>query len=301
MLSRFKYLAISIGILLISQNSMALQKYYGPTTPDERLWNIANFTRPSNEVSTQQMALAIFKANPKAFNKNMNMLYTGVRLRIPNYEEIQKINNNPIEFVQSQQPTVNTVLYQQEIADLNQQIKEMKQQTDNRLTNLEVSHDSIHHQLNGVANRVNAIFNTVALHGESINKLVDDMNHTILKRKHMTQIALSLSEIILGSIVVILLAMIVGLTYSLFRQKPSPQTSPKPQKTKPLDDEEDEYDFINSAEGIPAKLNLARAYIEMENRESALKILEEVLAEGSQEHKNLATKLIKYIKTPIEL
>ncbi len=287
----------------MSQSSFALQKYYGPTSPDDRLWNIANLTRPSPEISTQQMALAIFKANPKAFSNNINTLFVGVRLRIPDYEEVQQLNHdNAYQFVKTQhhqwQPAAKTPLYQKEIADLNQQINDIRQQTDNRLTNLEANHDSLNHQLDGVANRVNVIFNTVTNHSTSINHLVDYMNQNILQRKHMTHIALSLSETILGSIVIVLLGLIFWLTYSLFRQKPAP--TQRPQKTKPVE-EEDEYDFINSAEGIPAKLNLARAYIEMENRESALKILQEVLAEGNQEHKNLALKLIKYIKTPIEL
>ena len=47
-----------------------------------------------------------------------------------------------------------------------------------------------------------------------------------------------------------------------------------------------EYDFMGSSEGIPAKLDLARAYIAMEDFTAARETLAEILGEGSEEHQS---------------
>lgn len=56
--------------------------------------------------------------------------------------------------------------------------------------------------------------------------------------------------------------------------------------------EEDEYDFLSGADEASTKLDLARAYLEMEDAEGARDILEEVLAEGNDEQKNQAQELL---------
>jgi FimV-like protein len=46
-------------------------------------------------------------------------------------------------------------------------------------------------------------------------------------------------------------------------------------------DLKDEYDFMGSQEAIPAKLNLARAYIDMEDFFSARQVLQEIITRGN--------------------
>lgn len=66
---------------------------YGPVKRDETLWSIAFATRPDTAgITMDQMQLAIFKANPAAFDGNMNRMLKGVTLRIPDLEEIRAIN-----------------------------------------------------------------------------------------------------------------------------------------------------------------------------------------------------------------
>jgi FimV-like protein len=65
---------------------------YGPTTPTDHLWHIAQDVRPSREVSKQQTMVAILRANPHAFNTpNVNALRAGYMLRIPTTAEIKAI------------------------------------------------------------------------------------------------------------------------------------------------------------------------------------------------------------------
>lgn len=83
---------------------------YGPVQRTDTLWSIANRVRPAN-VSTAQMAVAIFHANPDAFAKpNINTLRSGEMLSIPEAEVALQISHRKAltEFKQQRQA------YQQE-------------------------------------------------------------------------------------------------------------------------------------------------------------------------------------------
>lgn len=61
------------------------------------------------------------------------------------------------------------------------------------------------------------------------------------------------------------------------------------------EDTKDEYDFMNSNEAIPAKLDLARAYMAMEDYKSARKVLDQVQRDGNDEQKAEAKKMFEKI------
>ena len=63
---------------------------------------------------------------------------------------------------------------------------------------------------------------------------------------------------------------------------------------KPLNKtiEKEEYDFLSSKESISVKLDLVRAYIEMEEEESAIKVLKEIMEEGNKKQKEEAKKML---------
>lgn len=64
---------------------------YGMTGPGDTLWAIAMDVRPNDNVSVQQMMLALKRANPDAFiNNNINLLKAGYVLRIPDEREIRE-------------------------------------------------------------------------------------------------------------------------------------------------------------------------------------------------------------------
>jgi FimV-like protein len=63
-----------------------------------------------------------------------------------------------------------------------------------------------------------------------------------------------------------------------------------------VDIEDDEYDYIGSSDGIPMKLNLAKAYCEMGHDEKAKKTLAEVVAKGNHSQKIEAKNLLAEIE-----
>lgn len=60
-------------------------------------------------------------------------------------------------------------------------------------------------------------------------------------------------------------------------------------------DTDDEYDFMGSDEAIPAKLDLANAYITMEDFAAATQVLEEVVERGNKDQQEKAKELLKQI------
>jgi len=61
---------------------------YGPVQRSETLWGIAQEVRPDPAISTNQMMMALFRANPDAFDGNINRMRAGARLRVPGRDEI---------------------------------------------------------------------------------------------------------------------------------------------------------------------------------------------------------------------
>ena len=63
---------------------------YGPTQAADTLWNLAERYRPPG-VHTHQMMVAFFDANPRGFPGNMNGMYMGAKLRIPEAVQARRL------------------------------------------------------------------------------------------------------------------------------------------------------------------------------------------------------------------
>ncbi len=74
------------------QAQMAQASEYGPVLKGESLWEIAKRLKDPS-VTTEQMALALFKANPEAFARaNLNVLKSGVVLKVPDKEVVTELS-----------------------------------------------------------------------------------------------------------------------------------------------------------------------------------------------------------------
>lgn len=67
-------------------------RQYGRISRGETLWGIANKLTSGNAVRTDQMMIAIYRANSDAFEGNINRLKTGQTLTIPTNDEVDAIN-----------------------------------------------------------------------------------------------------------------------------------------------------------------------------------------------------------------
>ncbi len=58
----------------------------------DTLWQIAERVRPASDISINQVMLALYEANPQAFNGNINLVNAGATLRVPSAEEMYRRN-----------------------------------------------------------------------------------------------------------------------------------------------------------------------------------------------------------------
>lgn len=93
----------------------------------------------------------------------------------------------------------------------------------------------------------------------------------------------NLTNIILWAIAIIIILALLALIWARRpKAKSVPATHSAPKVNDHHDDTEGEYDYMGSQESIPAKLNLVRAYIAMENYDDARKVIAEVLSHGDE-------------------
>lgn len=76
-------------------NGQGSEGEYGPTLGNDTLWSVAERARGQNDVSVEQMMMAIYDANPHAFYKgNVYALTAGKMLKIPEREVVLKLSRN---------------------------------------------------------------------------------------------------------------------------------------------------------------------------------------------------------------
>lgn len=57
----------------------------------------------------------------------------------------------------------------------------------------------------------------------------------------------------------------------------------------------EEFDYLSSSEAIPAKFNLIDAYVQMNDSESAIKVLTEIITQGNQQQRTKAIRILDEI------
>ena len=76
------------------------------------------------------------------------------------------------------------------------------------------------------------------------------------------------------------------------KEEPFAEALPDFEGDVDLDDLEGDLDFLSGTDESETKLDLARAYIDMDDQEGAREILQEVLDDGSDIQKQEANKLL---------
>lgn len=108
---------------------------------------------------------------------------------------------------------------------------------------------------------------------------------------------MSSTQYVLYAILVLLIVVILLLISR--RNQPVMQTVSAAPLGDSVDsgdiDTKDEYDFMGSDEAIPAKLDLARAYLAMEDYKSARKVLTQVVQKGTKEQRAEAKAMLDRI------
>ncbi len=97
--------------------------------------------------------------------------------------------------------------------------------------------------------------------------------------------------IVLSFIVALLLLMNIGSVWLMRRQAP---------QSADLSELEEEYDFMGTEEAMPAKLDLARAYVQMGDELQAREVLQEILVSKNSDYVVQAEALLQSLSSSEE-
>lgn len=273
---------------------------YGPTTDADELWQIAISVRPDASVSIEQTMLAILKANPSAFSdNNAYKLKPGYVLIIPVKNEITAI---PAKMAQQKIEEQHKIFL-----GLNKASHEDKKETKSLQNEEQVN--KIKQAITNATEEYQTRLEMMEKQNQELQAKIDDLNSTVthlkqevltVHRENAQQHQPSTLTLFLYSYKKYLpnffdatelkllaglgLLLIVWWSYLNYKRKKLDVTFLRPN-----------YDFMGGEEGADAKLDLARAYIDMDDKESARKVLSELLIQGNDKQKTEAQQLLKKI------
>lgn len=177
-------------------------------------------------------------------------------------------------------------ILQAELSQLNQNSLMFEQRITQQLFDLNDKHNQLEEQVKQLQQALSLLNQAVQQMNQTATQLQTPQNPgEEIKNSNLTNKILPTLRFldsfwlpISGALLLVILIML----WILKRKKPS----------KSEDDTKDEYDYMGSAESIPAKLDLARTYMAMEDFESAAAVLHEVLEKGDADQRTHAQKLL---------
>ncbi|MBS0350605.1 MAG: hypothetical protein JSR33_05350 [Proteobacteria bacterium] len=153
-------------------------------------------------------------------------------------------------------------------------------------------------QKEAMASQIKQMSDTTA----TLSQTVDNINQQVASLKNQLAGIQSQNnrsqqqiKLIIYSLLALTLLMLVSMGFGLSkrRRQADPPVTPQKNESKVS---QSEYDFMSSSEAIPAKLDLARAYMAMEDFVAARETLVDILNETNEEYHPEARSLLNKIK-----
>lgn len=272
-----------VGIWLTSP--LACGATYGPVRQGETLWHIAKQLSADHARSTtRRMAVALWTHNRAAFKRhNMYGLMAWTVLKIPEPSALAAVSEAYAQVLLTQhRQTWQQWRAEHHLARLHQNILE----TQHVFWGLMQSHLAYLHDLQG---RLLALRANISL-----------LNHAMLQqRQPRVKSTLKLQRdwlpmVGVGLGAICLLGLLIFLS-RWWRCSRLSKTSVAVTDQAAID-QEGEYDFLASKEGVAAQLDLARAYIAMHDITAAKQALRNVLKQGDDAQRQQAEKLLSTLK-----
>jgi len=303
---------------------MADNLHYGPTVVNDRLWQIANKVRPDTSVSKQQTMVALLKTNPSAFKaRNVNGLRAGYVLTVPSSENIRAIdrwqalreihqqnsvwkNQNNLAQTSDTTPDAQTAILaaspQQLLKpDASPIVAQIRQQLSAIQDQVQTTQQTYNQRLAAIESENNILKLQLAKLSTEVRILTQNQSITYAgSSKTSSPVFSSQALLLIGGLVASLFFML-GLWWwshrSRLKMLRAASANFADQNLDEIDaDTEDEYDYLNSAEGISAKLDLGRAYMEMGDTSLARTTLLDVVKQGNADQRKQAEELLDHLK-----
>ncbi len=244
-------------------------------------------TKTADKQQPNQQAVTADTASKEAQTSNAQVMPGNERpMVMPANSQIaprpQTNNSNPY--------TINQIAkagstYQQQTAERIQQLSMQNAQLQGNLQRLRKALVMMNQEVSGLNQQLQQLHTKTNQTAPSTQTWLGDVT---------SHVSLWLSYLMLAVIIFLLLLLIFMM--SRRRQAAVNAVMLSEQATVEADpDTETEYDFMGSDEAIPAKLDLAQAYITMEDFAAATKVLEEVVQRGNEEQQQQAKELLSSI------
>ena len=209
--------------------------------------------------------------------------------------------------------TGTTQELEQQITQLNQANVVFQQQTDQRIDVLNQEHNSLQGKLtklNDVLGMLNQEVNQLGQQITTAQKQISapttpgqkttaviPVMHDFTQQTATSNTTQYVLYAILALLLIIILMLVTRRSGFQMRAVAEPRSSSSAANDgRDTGDTEDEYDFMGSEEAIPAKLDLARAYVAMEDYKSARKVLEQIAKIGNKDQQTEAREMLLKIK-----
>lgn len=239
------------------------------------------------------------KPSPNAVNKSDNHTTTPLLVLplanklTPNIKTITKETRSaPITAIANNQTASNEKNLQQQLLTVQQSMQNYRQQMNGRLQQLEQQNAAMQTQLVNLKSQLaNAKPSTIS----KVNILPVMQTSSPKTTSYLPNNKVAWWIIWSAAFLIVLLWLPSKKKKEndvAERQEPTLENSVDPD----LQDIKDEYDFMNSQEAIPAKLDLARAYMDMDDFQSAEHVLQEVIEKGNATERKQAKKLLSEMK-----
>ncbi len=299
---------------------------YGPVQRGDTLWAIASQYRP-DDASLFQMLLALYEANPEAFAGNMNHLYAGAILRIPERTEIGSIaaDSARAEFLRQtgewQERTQQLARLRlvpptpesrpgasgsdtgedAEVSELRDQVAALRSELDESQRLLEIRDQELRDLQAGVSAEADGAPDSEQLFADGDEPPAGDGAESAASQSDADTAPVSVTRAILTSTWTWIAggAALVLLTAFLFMRRGFRKATDFELDLRDLQAEPDDSGGDDERPSDPQKLDdigsrldLARAYIDMGNADQAREVLAEVLEAGDSDQREEAQTLL---------
>lgn len=132
--------------------------------------------------------------------------------------------------------------------------------------------------------------------------LVNQFNVMASANNHMNPIQSNndMTVLVLLSILMLFLVLMGCVerqtpTKQMAKATKQPKAKPQPMPELKREAQDEEYDFMGSQEAVPARFNLAEAYMQMREFQQAKRVLEGILDQGDSDQRQKASALLSQL------
>ena len=277
-------------------NETADSGTYGPTTRDDTLWSIARKVQPEG-LTVAETVTALQRLNPDAFLAgDPNRLMRGVVLRVPTTGAETQTSTAAETPEPDSPPDVAPVPEPVETLPQDDAVLPEDQEEDPgmlalRNAELEERLQAVQTELDVATAKIGALEAQIST---MRRRLAASESQVADAESRAANDAGTRQNLVTGVALAALLVAVIAFLYMRVRGGRQPAAEPAPQPlgarrvaTGRLVPEEASGSYVAST-----KLNLARAFVDMGRTDQAREVLEEVLAEGSEDERREAEYLL---------